>query len=247
LPGQHSAGCVWQIFRARKRITAKAPPIPQKQEEWMPCCGFALTALGSVVCSHLSNLFSPASGWLAGRMVDWDVFSTPVMINSYVVGNGGWDGEGLVSFARGYGESYRPHGDSHLAALPAKSLRWPPFICCLTFRRHGSLVRHEMAPGKRLEGQMCTFVASGQWRVKQVVLRFVPVRRICGTQIKAAAKLAAMKKFSVARGETDNSGPFQYPSVSGTRRVSAAPCFAAFLLAIDICQEQARSLRCYSA
>src|SRR5437763_382166 len=58
---------------------------------------------------------------------------------------------------------------------------------------------------------MCTFVTTGKWRVKRVVARFVAVRCPCEAQIKAAEELAAMKKFSVARGGMDKYGPFRRP------------------------------------
>jgi hypothetical protein len=62
---------------------------------------------------------------------------------------------------------------------------------------------------KALEWRMCTFVTKGKCFVKQVVARFIPCAAAREAQIKAAVELAAMKKYSVARGGTDNSGPFQ--------------------------------------
>src|SRR3954453_23164460 len=87
-------------------------------------------------------------------MVDSEVFSSPVIVSSCVVRNGGRDGEGLVSFARDLGESHWRHGDSDLAALPSKSLRWSACISSLIFRCHGSLVRQEMAPRSGSKGNV---------------------------------------------------------------------------------------------
>src|SRR4051812_48021311 len=78
---------------------------------------------------------------------------------------------------------------------------------------------------------MCTFVTTGPWRVKQVVDRFMPVRRPCEAQIKAAAELAPTKKISVARGGMDNSGAFRKPparsrgaeTVASGRRLTELP------------------------
>jgi hypothetical protein len=83
---------------------------------------------------------------------------------------------------------------------------------------------------------MCTFVATGQRPVKQLVATFVLCARAREAQIKTVAELAAMKKNSIARGGMDNSGPFQHPSVSGIAQSFGRTCFAAFLLALNICQ-----------
>jgi hypothetical protein len=85
------------------------------------------------------KFFFPRERVAVRQTADSDVFATPVTVNSCVVENGGRDGEGLVSLARGLGESHRPYGDSHLAALPSKSLRWSALICSLIFRRHRRL------------------------------------------------------------------------------------------------------------
>src|SRR5690242_6235041 len=169
----------------------------------MFCCGFALTSFGDFGLVSPFKIFSPRQWVAIWYVADADVFPTPVTVNTFVVGNGGSHGEGLVSFARGFGESYWERGDSHLAALPAKSLRWSAFICSLIFDATGrwSAMRwlREAARSSNVyiccKGQMASQASCGQIR------RLAPPRRGAN---QGRPRTSGDEKNSVARGGMDN-------------------------------------------